>query len=97
MTTTFLQVIATQGTEGEIRIPQVETDRGLILQRCERGAGEKQTQHWDRKPGFMLRWVRQATGHWRGPCTQLLGSATDFILMVYLFIFYYILRQDLVM
>lgn len=54
VTTTFLQVIATQVTEGEIRIPQVETDRGLILQLCERGAGKKQTQHWDRKPGFTL-------------------------------------------
>lgn len=45
VTTTFLQIIATQGTEGEIRIQQVETDRGLILHLCEKWAGRKQTQH----------------------------------------------------
>lgn len=95
VTTTFLQIIATRRAEGEIRIQQGETDRGLILHPCEKGAGRKQTQHWDRKQE--LCWGRQATGCWGCLCTQLLGSATDFILMVYLFIFYYILRQDLVM
>lgn len=59
VTTTFLQVVATQGTEGEIRILQVETDRGLILHLCDKEAGRKQTQHWDRKPGFTL----GQTGH----------------------------------
>lgn len=46
VTTTFLQITATWATRGEVRIPQVEKGRGLILH-----LGEKETRRKETKSG----------------------------------------------